>query len=647
METGCSCIRFTLKRLRGSRHSNIGLTNIWERGGDIIQEFTYEDFDSGRVFEYLSSIKDPYEQGMEERRMAVLAEELKFKGFKALFRLYKEKLRSVSLPMIQEDGISEFGDQPFELNTGEWTADEGGVWRYGGSNGSIVYACSHPIMPIQRMRGVDTGLIKVKLAFRRNYGNRKAWNEVVVDARDIASANKIVDRLSSVGVSVTSGERANALVDYLRDMLDLNQDVIPEVKSVSRMGWNEEGFSPYTKGIVFDSADSFSGAYKAITQAGSYDAWKAEALDARSYSLTARIVLAASFGSVLVGPLGCLPFFVHLWGMDSGTGKTVAQMLGASVWANPTVGQAFFPTFRGTTVGFEMMAGFLHSIPLFLDDLQLAKDKHGNVVFNVYDLASGSGKLRSNRALGLNYTPTWANCFITSGETPIVGETDGAGALNRVIEIECRADEKAIRDGHRTANVLKANYGWAGREFVSRLMEDRQKELAAELYDRFFQECTASDTTDKQAMAAAVILAADALATEWIFRDGRALTVKELGDFLKTREAVSLADRGYEVICDWVAVNASKMRGQTESGDCYGLAEGNMAYIIRSVFNRVCAENAINPKALLSHLRTRGLIETGGKGYTKPKRMGGQVPNCVWLHLPTAPMDSEDYELPL
>lgn len=580
---------------------------------------------------------------MEERRAAVLADELKFKGFKGLFRLYKKKLREISLPMVTEDGISEFGDQPFELNTGEWTADEGGVWRYGGSNGNIIYACSHPIMPVQRLRGVDTGLIKIRLMFWRN----KRRYEVVVDAKDIASANKIVDRLSGVGVSVTSGERANALVDYLRDMLDLNQDVIPEVKAVSRMGWNEEGFSPYAKGIVFDSADSFSGAYKAISQVGNYDDWKREALDARSYSITARIVLAASFASVLVEPLGCLPFFVHLWGMDAGTGKTVAQMLGASVWANPAVGQSFFQTFRGTTVGFEMMAGFLHSLPLFLDDLQLAKDKHGNVLFNVYDLASGAGKLRSNRALGLNYTPTWANCFITSGETPIVGETDGAGAFNRVIEIECRANEKAIRDGHRTANALKANYGWAGLEFVSRLMEDGQKQRAAALYDDFFKACTESDTTDKQAMAAAVVLTADTLATEWIFRDGRALTVKELGEFLKTRESVSLADRGYEVICDWVAVNASKMRGQTETGDCYGLVENGMAYIIRSVFNRVCQENAINPKALLSHLRTRGLIETGGKGYTKAKRMGGQVPNCVWLRLPTAAMDPEDDILPL
>lgn len=585
---------------------------------------------------------------MEERRLAVIANEVNFKYFRRLFGKYKEKLRKIEKPVYTEDRLSSFEAQPFELNTGEWTADEGGVWRYGRGDGSnIIFACSHPIMPVQRLRGVDTGLLKIKLLYSRGLGNKKTFSEVVVDARDIASATKIVDRLSAVGISVTSGERANNLVDYLRDMLDLNQDVIPEVKSVSRMGWNEEGFSPYASGIVFDSADTFRGTYNAITQVGSYDDWKAEALDARSYSLTARIVLAASFASVLVEPLGCLPFFVHLWGMESSTGKTVGQMLGASVWANPAVGQSFFQTFRGTTVGFEMMAGFLHSLPLFLDELQLAKDKHGNVAFNVYELASGSGKLRSNKSLGLNYVPTWSNCFITSGETPIVGDTDGAGALNRVIEIECTANNKVIRDGHRTANTLKANYGWAGREFVETFMQEGNKEKALALYDDFFKRCTESDTTDKQAMAAAVILTADALATEWIFKDGKALTVDEIGQFLKAQSTVSLADRGYDIICDWVAINANKMRG-TDSGDCYGLVKEGMAYIIRSVFNKVCQENAINAKALLSHLKSKGLIETSqnSRAYTRSKWIGGQPVNCVCLKLPVGEID-ENEELPL
>ena len=226
-----------------------------------------------------------------------------------------------------------------------------------------------------------------------------------------------------------------------------------------------------------------------------------------------------------------------------------------------------------------------------------------------------------------------------------MGDTDGAGALNRVIEIECTANNKVIRDGHRTANALKANYGWAGREFVETFMQPGNKEKALALYDDFFKRCTESDTTDKQAMAAAVILTADALATEWIFQDGKALTVDEIGQFLKAQSTVSLADRGYDIICDWVAVNANKLRG-TDSGDCYGLVKEGMAYIIRSVFNKVCQENAINAKALLSHLKSKGLIDVGTKGYTQSKWIGGQSASCVCLHLPVGENDEND-ELPL
>ena len=548
------------------------------------------------------------------------------------------------LDIVQDsDGVSEFGDQPFELNTGEWHADESGVWRYG--TGDPIYACSHPILPVRRLRSIDTGLVKIDIAFRRGYAQKKSWNKVIVPLSKISKASDIIS-LADNGISVTSGERAQALVDYLRDVLDKNEDLIPEVKSVSRLGWNEEGFSPYVGGIVFDSADSFRPVFNAIAEHGKMDEWMVEALDARTYSLTARIVLAASFASVLVEPLGCLPFFVHLWSMESATGKTVAQMLGASVWGNPTAGGAFFQTFKSTAVGVEMMAGFLHSLPLFLDELQLSKDHHGKINFNVYELASGSGKLRSNVSLGLNYTPKWANCFITSGETPIVSETDGAGALNRVIEIECKANDMVIRDGHRTANAVKSNYGYAGKLFIDKLCEDGQVDRAKKMYEENYAACVRTDTTEKQAMAAAIILTADQLATEWIFKDGRQLTVSELGEFMKSKASVSLSERGYEIMCDWVAENSSQFQPVVEHGEHYGVIEGDVAIVNRSVFNRVCQNNSISPKALLSSLKVQGKLVLGAKGYDKTKKIDNIPVHCIWMRM--QPEDEDfDEEQPL
>ena len=609
---------------------------------EVNQEYSYEDFDSGKVFEDLVKITDLYKQGMAERRAAARASEVKFRNFAKLFRLYKQQNQKRNLPVVEQGGLTEFGDQDIELLSGDWHADDLGIWKYGPGGSYQIVACSHMIVPVQRLRSIDTNTIKYKLKYDRGSSTgRKSPSYIDIDAQDISNPTKIVDRLSPFGVSVTGGERAKALVDYLRDVIDLNYDAIPEVQSVSRMGWNEQGFSPYVGGVEFDGAAAFAATCKAITETGKYEVWKAEALKARQYSTTARIVLAASFAAPLVEKLGVLPFFVHLWSAASGTGKTVGQMLGASVWGNPSPGGAFFPTFRSTSVGLEMMAGFLHSIPLFIDELQLAKDTHGNVRFNVYELASGSGKLRSNKSLGLNYIPTWAMCFITSGESPIVSETDGEGALNRVFEIECYANEKVIEDGHKTANILKANYGFAGKEFVMHLQEDGMVEHAKEVYEQFYVSCSDNDTTEKQAMAAACILTGDALATEWIFQDDMALTVDDIGEFMKSREGVSLMERGYDVLCDWVSINANKLRGirEDDHGECYGLVEGDMAYIIRSVFIKVCADNGINEKGLLSHLRSRGLIETRGKGkgFTKAKRIGTedkQIADCVWLRLP-------------
>lgn len=611
-------------------------------------EFTLNDFKSGRVFEWLTQ-QNGYRQALEEPGLAELAKEVGFKGnFSKCLREYRKLLKQSSLSVIRDDGVSDFAEQGLELNVGEWTADESGIWRYG-NNQQIIYACTHPIMPVQRLVSIDTGLTKIKLAYRRSFRDKRPWSEIVVPMSRISKAADIV-ALADCGISVTSGERAQALVDFLRDAIDKNQDIIPEVKAVSRMGWNEEGFSPYVGGVAFDSADSFRPVYKAIGTAGSMKKWLAEALDARTYSITARIILAASFASVLVEPLGCLPFFVHLWSMASGTGKTVAQMLGASVWANPAVGGAFFQTFKSTSVGVELMAGFLHSLPLFLDELQLSKDRHGKIVFNVYELAAGSGKLRGNKSLGLDYTPKWANCFITSGETPIVSETDGAGAANRVIEIECKAGQKVIQDGHRTANALKANYGHAGKLFIQKLCEDGGLDRARELYEKNYTECIQNDTTEKQAMAAAILLTADKLATEWIFKDGRALTAQELGEFLKKEGEASLSERGYEYMCDWVAANAAQFQPTIERGEHYGVVEDGVAKINRGVFNRVCSDAGMSSKALLSNLKANGLLVLGSKGYTRTKNLGGIPTACVWMRLPCCEDDEsgdDEYDLPL
>lgn len=610
--------------------------------------FTLEDFQSGRVIEWLEGIQSSYQRTREEYVLRALAKELKFSGFPQMLKAYRDEMKKMNSISVQEDGVSEFADQALDLNTGEWAADESGIWRYD-SNGRITYACSHPVMPVQLMRSIDTGLMKVTLAHRRSYNSKRPWSKITVPLSRVSKANDIV-ALVDCGISVTSGERAQALVDFLRDVLDRNQGVIPEVKSVSRMGWNEDGFSPYVGGVVFDSADAFRPVYEDLRQAGTLDGWLEEALEARAYSLPARVALAASFAAPLVEPTGCLPFFVHFWAVGSATGKSVTLMLGASVWGNPAINGGYVKSFKGTTVSFELTAGFLHSLPMFLDELQLSKDKKGRIAFNVYELAAGAGKGRANQNLGLNYTPKWDNCFITSGESPLTEETDGAGALNRVIEINCTS-KKIFRDGRRTANRLKKNFGHAGKLFIEKLCQEGELDRVRELYENVYAECMQGETTEKQAMAAALILTADKLASDWIFHDNRALTVEEIGQFLRDEKEVSLVDRGYDYACGWISANSNQFAEEIRHGERFGVIdeENNLAIINRVVWNRMCEQAGFSSKALLSGLKERGLLVLGSKGYTKTKKLDGVPTNCVWLRLPVDGVEDGEGadELPL
>ena len=384
------------------------------------------------------------------------------------------------------------------------------------------------------------------------------------------------------------------------------------------------------EGLVFDGDLNFRSIFESIKSAGSRREWLDLARSLRQGGVMARIVLAASFASPLVSPCGSLPFFVHLWGGESGTGKTVALMLAASVWASPEMGR-YIQTFNSTVVGREKLAAFLNHLPLIVDELQLAKDSRGKLAFDVYALAEGVGRTRGNKNGGIDRTPTWSNCILTSGETPITNSSAGAGAVNRVIEIECLSSHKIIEDGHTTAGILRKNYGFAGREFVERLYQEGNTERAAELYKGHFRALSDNDTTEKQAMAAAVILTADELATEWVFQDGRAITEQEISQFLASRAAVSSGRRGYDYFCDWAAQNANRLRGDVEMGDVYGTISGDQVCIIRSVFNRVAEEAGFSPAALLSYLKENGLIETRGRAMTCSRRVNGVRTECVCL----------------
>lgn len=598
--------------------------------------FEKDDFLTTTPYEALYAYhKEPFTHAAKMEELAAYSVSKGFKGFKTMYKKYVESLKAQS-GTIYIDNVINFTNQPLELNAGDWEADDSGIFKKNGYNDEV--ACPHPIMPVERLVNIDTGEEKLQLAFRKG----TIWRKIIVSKTVLASSNKVTE-LAGSGIAVTS-QNARAFIQYISDMENMNYYLIPEKKSIGRFGYiPDEGFSPFVDGLIFDGDANFKAMFQTVRSRGSETKWLETAAEVREMSTTVKIILAASFASVLLEPLNCLPFFVHLWGVDSGTGKTVALMVAASVWGDPAVG-AYVKTFDGTVVGMEKTAAFLNNLPFCLDELQLAKDSKGRTTFDVYKLAQGVGRTRGNRSGGVDLTPTWRNCILTTGESPLTGTASGAGAVNRVIDIECKSAQAVIKDGMRISSAVKRNYGFAGRKFVERLYQPGVIDQVSERYRELFRILSDRDTTEKQAMAAAAIILADEQACQWIFGGTQQpLTIEQVSEFLASKAAVSAGDRGYKYLCDWVTQNSNKLCGRSENPniEVLGALEDGRAYIIRSVFERILQDAGYSTAAMISYLKQSNLIETRGRANTKGKRINGIPTECFCLRLPSVELDDE------
>lgn len=607
---------------------------------DDIPAYTKNDYlMTTAPFEFLYSLSDnKFEQKRALSIMSSQAREVGVRNLATMFKAYLETVSGTSSPGFNR---TDFTGQEMELDCGSWNASDTGI--YGTDKlGFEVVACYHPIMPVQRLINVDTREHKIQLAYRLS----RRWDTVIVD-RNVISDSRSIIGLSRYGIMVNS-ETGKALVRYLADVEQLNYDFIPEVASVGRLGWIEGyGFSPYEEELVFDGEETYRTRFESIQEHGSQEAWLNCVRAIRSGrtpgNVIARIVLAASFASVLVGPCHCLPFFVHLWG-GSETGKSLSLVLAASVWANPEIG-VYIQTFNATEVGKELGAAFCNSLPLIIDELQLVKDNRKDFDRMIYQLSEGVGRARGRKQGGLQKTPTWRNCVITTGEFPIISANSGEGAVNRTIEVDCH-DTKLFDEPKKVATTLYSNYGFAGREFVEHLMEDGVVERVQVLQEAMQDTLKTGDTMDKQTASAALILAADRLSEEWIFQDGVLLHPEDISKYLVSKESVNQNSRALQYLYDFININQGRFSIDADrQGEVWGDLDDDYAYIIRSKFDQILAEEGYNASAFLGWAKNTGNIICASDGRpTKPKRINGRVSRCVWLKMSNFDNELDDID---
>lgn len=537
-------------------------------------------------------------------------------------------LKSTQLQKQENSNKTQFTDAPLQLNCGRWRADDLGVVLNDVTAQGVpitITACPHPIIPTERYINLDTDTEKIKLAFFKD----SRWRNIVVDVGTVLNKTSII-QLADRGVLVTS-ESAKDLVKYLSDVINLNAREIPLYNSIGRLGWIDGDFIPYNDSVKYDGDADFKSIYDNVTYEGSYDLWLEHIKELRK-DINIRLVLAASFASPLIEVVGALPFILHLWG-TTGFGKTVTLMVASSVWGNPEMG-CLTRTMNMTANAMARTSAFLYNIPFCADELQQIKQSWNNYDSLIMYLTEGIDRGRAKARGGVEQTKIWRNSFIFTGEEPITKAASGGGVKNRVIEIEC--ENKIIQDGNYTANLVKANYGYAGRAFIAHLnhLINTDKQSIIDRYKTLFKGIlNATDTTDKQALSLALILLADELSSKFIFKD-TALNIDDVKSYVISENAVCVEDRAYNEVVNLISRNINKLNEYAT--DSWGKIYDDVVTINKQVLEQELNKMGFDFGSLKKGWDKRGYIIKNSAGrYIHQTKVNGVRGNYIKIQLPT------------
>lgn len=605
-----------------------------------IEDLQHEDFMKKELYEELFSIKSKIDRSEAKFRLLDRSKAVQSKKIADEFinefqkaEREKEKEQRESRSMVIVDNITNFFPDSVEksypqMACGSWIATENGIFSSETSKAKDL-VCHHPIMPVRRLKNIETGEEQITIAFKRD----GYWTEITVPKIEVVTSRAITN-LARFGVQVNS-ENARLLVKYLADLEMWNADMIDIQHSTSKLGWHGNVFVPYDLSIVFDGEYRFRTLFQSIQEQGEYFKWVTLAKQVRSCGrLEPRIALAASFASVLIQPLDALPFIVDFYGQTGG-GKTVTINIAASVWGNPAPG-AYVGNFRSTDTSLETRADMLNNFPMILDDSKNASQYiRDNYETLIYNLCSGKGKGRSNKELGAAKENTWSNVTICNGENPISEFADSGGAINRIIEIECSED--IYENPAEVNSIVMKNYGFAGRVFVGNIKKFESDELK-EMKMGIENEFEKYNFPAKQVMAIATLLLADKLATDCIFQDGRALTVEDVAGIPTRKKDVSEGQRCYEFLLESLVVYGQHFDAQYDSIDQWGFIENDAlgndyVFFYIAPLDTLLKKNGFSRKAFMAWAMNRGLLRCSGDRDTYVRREGKKVMRYIVMRI--------------
>ena len=597
---------------------------------------TREDIFNIKVFErlYQDEIKADIDDFMKVmNKVKDACQKNRYTGFSSTYKMYKDSQQD---QYIYESNFLVFkGLNENSYNTNRYELSSDGIIYENIPNVGRILVCYHPIVPIQKYKSAEDGSEKIKLAYYTNY----EWNYVIVDKSIISSTQSII-KLSDLGIAVNS-ENAKYLIKYLTEIENLNKDKIKTEISVSRLGWINDKLVPYDKTYEFDNAKDLPRVDERFGTSGNLEDWVEFFKERRKINNITRIIMAGAVASILLKYIKQSGFTIHIFG-ESGYGKTLACMVGQSIFGNPSQNDSsgIGINFNFTNAGLEYRLNLYNNIPLFINEMQLQRDAkdYDKMLFMI---ESGRGKARSTKVGGVGKENSWNNVVITNGEKNIVKTNSDNGAYNRCLCCEILQD--AFDNPMEVADFVKENYGNPIREILKHLGDYDIKKIFKEKREE--TKVQGNIITEKQKILEAIIMTGDKILTDTIFKDEYYLTINDFENKVVKEKETAIEERAYEVVKDWVITKERCFLSKDSDGtedrykniDIYGkkmagVNNGYIAFLIQPL-KKVLEENGFDFGQITSVWKRKGYTKCDKGKNQKTVQILGNSAKCVVLNM--------------
>jgi len=293
----------------------------------------------------------------------------------------------------------------------------------------------------------------------------------------------------------------------------------------------------------------------------------------------------------------------------------------------------------------ERLAALYSDLPMLVDERQVVGDRQELVEGLVYMLGLGRSKIRGTKSGGLEAARTWNTIVLTTGEEPLSSDSSPTGVKTRALELYGAPFEGDEREARSIYGLAAEHHGHAGPLFIRRLMAELEKDPNLVKADVDIMtgllEKEAPGALGSHLTAVAIVAAADAYASEWVFGEseeqafqGAVTLAQTVLSHLETAAAADEANRALEWVRSWVSQHAAKFpaHGEAEPMERFGwtghgtYGDAGWVYILPSAFRKCMKEGGFSERRVLRDFAERGWIETSAEGgevrYRIRKRFG-------------------------